>query len=398
MKQLKGKKIILGVTGSIAAYKVYELIKLLKEAEATVYPILTQAATNFITPLTVQVVSQNKPYIDMFENPLIHTKLTEEAHLFLVAPATANLINKYASGIADDLLTTCLLAFQGPVIIAPAMNSRMYVSSQVQRSIQYLKSVGVKFVEPEIGLLACGQEGIGRLAKVETIYEAVVSELTEKDLKDEHFLITAGPTREYIDTIRFITNKSSGKMGYALAKVAKRRGAKVTLISGPTLLSFPQVDNFIKVETTTEMYEAVMDSTSSATVLVMAAAPLDFKPFETFKTKIEKSSITSIQLKLNPDILKEVSKLKKRPFTVGFAAEYGLNIERAKRKLNEKGLDMIVLNDISKENAGFNSDTNEGIIIFKKHNRYHQEKIPLMHKEEFASLILTKIKEQKVGF
>ncbi|MCS7203436.1 MAG: bifunctional phosphopantothenoylcysteine decarboxylase/phosphopantothenate--cysteine ligase CoaBC [Thermodesulfovibrio sp.] len=395
MRELKDKKIILGITGSIAAYKVFELIKLLKNSEAKVFPILTQAATKFITPLTVEVIAQTKVYIDIFEEPLLHTKLTKEAHLFLVAPATANLINKYATGIADDLLTTSLLTFRGPVIIAPAMNSRMYESQQVQKNIQYLKSIGIKFIEPEVGALACGEEGVGRLAKVERIFEAVVSEFTEKDLKNEHIVVTAGPTREYIDSIRFITNKSSGKMGYALAKIAKRRGAKVILVSGPSSIEHPAVDSFIEVETTSQMLDAVMGNIDEATVLIMAAAPLDFKPREKFEKKIDKSSINSIPIKLNPDILKEVSKLKKRPFTVGFAAEDGLNIERAKRKLNEKKLDMIVLNDIA---TGFNSDTNEGVIIFKRNDKYFEEKIPLVSKEEFSSLILTKVLELKVGF
>jgi len=394
---LKNKKIILGITGSIAAYKIYELIKLLKDAEADIFPVMTEKAPYFVTPLSIEISCGNKVLIDMFEEPLSHIELAKKADIFLVAPATANLINKYASGIADDLLTTTLLAFKGHVIIAPAMNWRMYQSPQVQKSIEYLKNLGVKFVGPEEGLLACGEEGAGRLASINKIFESVVSAITEKDLEKEHIIITAGPTRQYIDTIRFITNKSSGKMGYALAKIAKRKGAYVTLISGPSTIEPPEVDRFIRVETTSEMLNQVMGNINKATTLLMAAAPLDFEPKKIFKTKIEKKSIKSIPLKLCPDILIEVSKLKKKPFTVGFAAEAGLNTERAKIKLREKSLDMIILNDIMQKDRGMESDTNEVLIIYKKGNKFFEEKTPLMSKEEIASIILSKIREIKLG-
>ncbi|MGC8938714.1 MAG: bifunctional phosphopantothenoylcysteine decarboxylase/phosphopantothenate--cysteine ligase CoaBC, partial [Thermodesulfovibrio sp.] len=329
---LKNKKILIGITGSIAAYKVFEIIKLLKEAGAEVFPVMTEKATYFVTPLSIEISCGNRVLIDMFQEPLSHIELAKKCDLFLIAPATANLINKYACGIADDLLTTTLLAFRGPVIIAPAMNWRMYQAAQVQKSIDYLKSIGVEFIGPEQGSLACGEEGTGRLVRAEKIFEAVVSALTEKDLKGQHVLVTAGPTRGYLDVIRFITNRSSGKMGYALAKVAKRRGAKVTLISGPSNIEPPEVDKFFKVETTEEMLEKVMESINSATILLMAAAPIDFEPEKIFNTKIEKNSINSISLRLCPDILKEISKLKKKPFTIGFSAEAGLNTERAKMK------------------------------------------------------------------
>lgn len=394
---LKNRKILIGITGSIAAYKVYEVIKLLKDAGAEIFPVMTEKATYFVTPLSVEISCGNKVLIDMFEEPLSHIELAKKCDVFLIAPATANLINKYAHGIADDLLTTTLLAFRGPVIIAPAMNWRMYEAPQVQKSIDYLKSIGVEFIGPEGGLLACGEEGTGRLARADKIFEAVVSALTEKDLKGEHVLVTAGPTRGYIDAIRFITNKSSGKMGYALAKIAKRRGASVTLISGPSNIEPPEVDKFITVQTTSQMLDKVMENINSSTILLMAAAPIDFEPKEFFDTKIDKKSIKSISLKLCPDILKEISKLKKKPFTAGFAAEAGLNIERAKTKLKEKALDMIVLNDIMQKNTGMESDTNEVVIIYKKRNKFFEEKTPLLSKEEIADIILSKIREIKLG-
>lgn len=392
---LKNKKIVLGITGSIAAYKIFELIKFLKNSGAFIFPVITQNATYFVTPLSIEIACGNKVLIDMFDSPMSHIDLAKNSDLFVIAPATANFINKYASGIADDLLTTTILAFKGPVVIAPAMNWRMYESPQVQKNIKYLKELGVNFVEPEEGCLACGEEGKGRLAEVNKIFDAIISALTEKDLITENILVTAGPTRQYIDPIRFITNKSSGKMGYAIAKVAKIRGASTTLISGPSNLSPPQVDRFISVETTSDMLQAVMENINEITTLIMSAAPLDFEPEMFFETKIDKESIKSISLKLCPDILKEISKLKNRPFTVGFSAEWGFNINRAKKKLLEKNLDMIVLNDITGKHGGMASDENQVVIIYKKKNRFYQYKTPLLPKEDVASIILSKIKELK---
>jgi len=394
---LKNKKVIVGITGSIAAYKIYELIKLLKDAGAEIYPVMTKNASYFVTPLSIEIVSGNRVLMNMFEEPLSHIELAKSCDIFTVVPATANLINKYASGIADDLLTTTLIAFRGPVIIAPAMNWRMYESPQVQKSIEYLNSLGVKFMGPERGLLACGEEGLGRLVSINKIFEAIISSLTEKDLKEEHVLITAGPTRQYLDPIRYITNKSSGKMGYALAKIAKRRGAKVTLISGPSNLQPPEVDSFIPIQTTQEMLEAVMKHINRASILLMAAAPLDFEPEITYATKIDKHSIKSIPLKLCPDILKKVSMLKERPFTVGFAAEAGLNVDRAKLKFQDKRLDMIVLNDIMQQDRGMESDANEVMLIYKKRNNFFEEQTSLLSKDEIASIILSKILELKLA-
>jgi len=394
---LKSKKILLGITGSIAAYKVYEIIKLLKEAEAEIFPVMTKKATYFVTPMSVEISCGNKVLIDLFDEPLSHIEIAKKCNLALIAPATANFINKYACGIADDLLTTILLAFRGPVIIAPAMNWRMYESPQVNKSIEYLKSIGVNFIGPEKGFLACKEEGTGRLSSADKIFEFLLSLLTEKDLKDEHILVTAGPTLGYIDAIRFITNKSSGKMGYALAKIAKRRGAKVTIISGPSNIEPPEVDSFVSVKTTKEMLDRVIENINSASILLMAAAPIDFEPKTFFNTKIDKKSIDSIPLKLCPDILKEVSKLKKKPFTVGFSAEAGLNSKRAKTKFKEKSLDMIILNDIMQKDRGMQADKNEVVIIYKKGNKFFEEKTPLLSKDEIANIILSKIKEIKIG-
>lgn len=393
---LKDKKIILGITGSIAAYKIFELIKYFNDAGAFILPVMTQSATHFVTPLSIEIACGNKVLVDMFESPMSHIELAKKADLFLVAPATANFINKYAAGIADDLLTTTILAYRGPVIIAPAMNWRMYESPQVQRSISYLRGIGVSFVEPEVGSLACGEEGKGRLAEVRKIYEIAVNALTEKDLQDEKILITAGPTRQYIDPIRYITNKSSGRMGYALAKIAKRRGANVTLISGPVNLSPPQLERLIIVETTSDMLKAVLDNIEDKDTLIMAAAPLDFEPEEIFTTKLDKNSIKSIPLKLCPDILKEVAKTNKKIFKVGFSAEWGFNVDRAKRKLEEKTLQLIVLNDITGNNGGMCSDYNKIIMIYKKGEDFYQEETPLLTKEEIAHIILSKIRELKL--
>ncbi len=393
---LKDKKIVLGITGSIAAYRVFELIKLLKNAGACVFPVLTKNAQYFVTPLSIEIACENKVLCDMFESPMAHIELARSADLFAIVPATANYINKYAYGIADDLITTASLAFRGPVVIAPAMNWRMYESHQVQRSIENLKNIGVHFVEPDEGSLACGEEGKGRLASPSKIFETIVSALTEKDLKGERIIVTAGPTRHYIDSIRFITNKSSGKMGYALALAAARRGAEVTLISGPTNITPPYVGKFTQVETTQEMLKSVIDESPSASILIMAAAPLDFEPSPYFDTKVDKTLLKSISLKLCPDILKETAKIKNRPFTVGFAAEAGLNIERAKQKFKEKSLHMIVLNDVTGKEGGMGADNNQIIMLYKRKNKFHMEKTNFLSKEEIANIILSKIKELRV--
>jgi phosphopantothenoylcysteine decarboxylase / phosphopantothenate---cysteine ligase len=386
---LKGKSIIVGVTGSVAAYKVIDLVKGLRCEGAAVNVIMTKASQRFITPLSMQIASQNTVYTDMFEHPLSHISLPAGADLMIVAPASANCIGKYASAIADDMLSTTLLAYNGPIILAPAMNWRMYENPILQKQLDYLVSLGVKTVGPEKGSLACGEEGIGRLAEVDRIMESVHSSVTPQDLKGEHVLVTAGPTREHLDPVRFLSNRSSGKMGYALARIAKRRGAEVTLISGPVSLKPPPDINVIGIETSLEMHKAVMENIGESTIFVMCAAVSDFSAGKVRDTKIEKTESLSLNLKKNPDILAETSALEKRPFTVGFAAETGDLIDRARKKLAGKKADMIVFNNVSKKGSGFDVDTNEVTIV----DSDGEKALSLMAKIEVASSIFDRIIE-----
>lgn len=387
---LKGKSILVGITGSVAAYKAIDLIKGLKNEGASVSVIMTEASKHFITPMSVEIACSPGPVVtDMFETRLAHIDRPKNAELFIVAPATANTISKYANGIADNLLNAALLAFTGKVIVAPAMNWRMWQNTLFQRSLQRLVSVGVKIVDPETGSLACGEEGIGRMAGIEKIIEAARAAFTPQDLAGEHILVTAGPTREYIDPVRFMSNKSSGKMGYALAKTAKRRGADVTLISGPVSLKHPLDVKVIGVETASQMRQAVMEKIGQSSIFIMCAAVADFGPEKVEERKIEKSERLSLNLKINPDILLETSTLGKRPFTVGFAAETGERIDRARAKLVGKKADMIVFNDVSKKGAGFDVDTNEVTIIDSE----GENALPNMTKDEVAAAILDRIVE-----
>jgi len=388
---LKGRKILIGITGSVAAYKAIELIKELKKEGATVKALMTESSKRFVTPLSIEIATENEVFCDMFQLPFSHIDLVKEVDLFIVAPATANIIGKYANGIADDLLSTSLLAFNGRPIFVPAMNWRMYENPVVQKNIQHLSAMGVKFVGPERGKLACGEEGIGRMAKIESIVESIKTAFTEQDLSGECVLVTAGPTREYIDPIRYISNRSSGKMGYAIAKVAKRRGAEVTLISGPVSLPYPEGIEVIRVESAEQMREAVLDNVSISTIFIMAAAVSDFAPAETKSTKIEKKYSLSIEVLKTPDILEEAAKFKNRPFIVGFSAETGNRIDRARKKLKSKNVDMIVFNDVSKSSSGFDVDTNEVVLI----DRESEIKLPLMTKEEIAYILLDRIIELK---
>lgn len=388
---LKDKSILLGITGSVAAYKSIELIKSLRHEGASVNVIMTDASKNFITPLSIELACNSKVYSDLFDLPLAHISLSAEADLFIIAPATANIIGKYANGIADDLLSTALLTFNGTVIMAPAMNWRMYENPIFQRNLQYLVSQGIKTVGPERGSLACGEEGIGRMADIEDIMETVRTVLSKKDLTGENILVTAGPTREYIDPIRYISNRSSGKMGYAIAKIARRRGADVTLISGPVSVKPPTGVEVINVETAREMHAAVMDNISMSSIFIMAAAVSDFMPSETKGSKIDKKEHLSLNLVKTIDILEEARRFKNKPFIVGFAAETGQRLDRARRKLIDKDIDMIVFNDVSKAGSGFDVDTNEVVIIDRK----IEKKLPLMSKDDVAMALFDRIKELK---
>lgn len=390
--KLKNKSVLLGVSGGVAAYKAVELVRRLKDEGASVTVIMTGAAANFITPLSLEVASQNRVYSSLFDAPMAHIDLPAKADVFVIAPATANIIAKLAHGIADDLLSTCFLSYQGSMVLAPSMNWKMYENRIFQENLQKIKSLGVLQVGPETGSLACGEEGPGRLSDIQDIVEAVKSAVTGKDLSEEKIVVTAGPTREYIDPVRFISNRSSGKMGYALAKAARDRGAEVTLISGPSSLQRPFGLKFVQVETSEEMLNAVEKETSEdTTVLIMSAAVADFKPQEKSSTKIEKSESMALKLFKADDIISHITCRGKRPFVIGFAAEAGDNIDRAEKKLQKKNMDMIVFNNVSEPGAGFEVDTNSVVIIDKKGNTV----TGLLSKDSVADIVLDRLIENK---
>jgi phosphopantothenoylcysteine decarboxylase/phosphopantothenate--cysteine ligase len=385
---LNGKKILLGVTGSIAAYKSLEVIRRLTDENAHVTVVMTESACRFVSPLSFEMISGQPVHRDLFKGYFSHISLAKESHVFLVAPATANTINKFACGIADNLLGTLWLAYEGPSVMAPAMNERMYKNSTVQKNIRELAKNGVTFVGPAKGDLACREKGIGRMAEVTDIIEAVKDSLSQKDLQGHRILVTAGPTREALDPVRYISNRSSGKMGYAIAEAAYRRGANVTLISGPTSIKAPRGITFIPVEKTAEMQKAVVDNFQKSTSAIMVAAVCDFTPSIEAKTKIDKQNGYALKLKKTPDILSELGKKKGKRMLVGFAAETDNDIQKAKKKLRGKNLDMLVFNNISREGAGFDIDTN--IVSLITGNGKISD-LPLMKKEEIAGAILDRI-------
>lgn len=381
---LKKKKILLGVTGSIAVYKSVDLVRRLTERGASVHVIMTEASRKFVTPLTFEVVSGNTVFTDTFQDPLSHISLTSDADLLVVAPATANILGKFAGGIADDMLSTCFLSYRGTTVIAPAMNWRMYEHPVLCRNLGYLASLGVIQVGPEKGSLACGDEAVGRMSDVTDIVEVISSAVTRKDLAGKKIVITAGPTREYMDPVRFLSNRSSGKMGYAVARAALRRGAEVVLISGPSALKAPYGCSFVAVETAGEMRDAVKRDLKGSDAVIMAAAVADFSPGDRKDRKIDKSGGLALKLGATPDILSEIGSLKKRPFLVGFAAETGADTRRARKKLLGKGADMMVFNDVLSPGSGFDVDTNQVTLIRKD----GEDSFPLMSKDEVADLLL----------
>ncbi|HXX57066.1 MAG TPA: bifunctional phosphopantothenoylcysteine decarboxylase/phosphopantothenate--cysteine ligase CoaBC [Thermodesulfovibrionales bacterium] len=385
---LKSRKILLGLTGSVAVYKAVELARRLTEEGAAVHVVMTSAAKNFITPLSLEVSSQNRVHSDLYVDPMSHISLTADADLFVVAPATANSIGKFAQGIADDLLSTCMLSFKGPVVIAPAMNWRMYENPIFRKNLDYLLSRGFLQVGPERGILACGEEAVGRMAEVPEIIETIKSALSRQDLSGKRFVVTSGPTREYVDPVRFISNRSSGKMGYAVARAAARRGAKVTLISGPTQIKPPASAEVIFVETAAELREAVLGNLR-CDVLVMAAAVADFAPIRRRDTKIEKSDGLKLELRRTPDILSELGAMRRKPLLVGFSAETGPHVKRAENKGRKKGVDIMVFNNVLSTGSGFDVDTNEITIIGKE----GMTSLPLMTKDEAADALLDRISD-----
>ena len=390
---LAGKKIILGVTGSIAAYKAVFLLRRLIEEGADVTVVMTRYATNFVAPLTFQVLSKKPVYSGMFDpdqgKDIIHLYLNRGADVILVAPATANIIGKMANGIADDLLSTMLIAARCPVILAPAMDYEMYENPVVQKNISYLRNLKIDFVGPETGLLASGDTGPGRMSEPDDIITFLEGKLGVKgDLSGHTVLITAGPTREAIDPVRYISSRSSGKMGYAIAEAAKSRGARVILITGPASLTIPQGIEAINVITAEEMLDAVMNRLSDSTVLIMTAAVSDFRPAEKAISKIKKGEAINLKLIKTPDILEEVCKKKGNQFVVGFAAETEDLITNAKEKLRIKHLDMIVANNVSLPGAGFEKDTNIVTLIDKEGKI---KEYPEMPKSDVADMILDNV-------
>ncbi|MFH1562914.1 MAG: bifunctional phosphopantothenoylcysteine decarboxylase/phosphopantothenate--cysteine ligase CoaBC [Nitrospirota bacterium] len=394
----KGKNIVLGITGSIAAYKSAELTSQLVKCGANVTIIMTKSATRFISPLTLATLSKNKVMTDLFEMPasyeVEHINLADKVDILLIAPATANIIGKIAAGIADDFLTTFALACPSPMVIAPAMNERMFLNPILAENIKKLKTRGVHFVEPEVGNLACGEKGIGRLAGIAQIMAAVESILKPvTPLKGKKILVTAGGTQEPIDPVRYIGNRSSGKMGYALAGVAKEFGAEVTLISAPTQLEPPTGVQTIFVETASQMRDEVLKAFPIVDIVISAAAVADFSPKEFKPQKIKKTTLPLVlELDKTPDILAELGQKKQDKILVGFAAESeNLNeaslISNAKAKLKEKNLDLIVANDIK---TAFGKDTTQVVIITKDGGC---EELPLLPKKEVAVRILNKVNE-----
>lgn len=397
MEILPGKTIVVGVSGGIAAYKVPELVRQLRKAGAHVQVIMTRNAQEFVTPLTFQTVS-NVPVITEMFTPLMttevaHISLADKADLMVIAPATANVIAKLACGLADDFLSTTVLATRSPVLVAPAMNVNMYMNSATQENIHTLEKRGFTLVGPEKGELACGWEGVGRMAEVDTIFHSITTILAPKDLKGEKILVTAGSTREPIDPVRFISNRSSGKMGYALAQAAQLRGAEVTLITGPTNIAPPAEVVTIPVQTASQMFEETIKRYKAMDTVIMAAAVSDFRPARISPKKIKKDqgSLTLSLIK-NPDILENMGREKGSTFLAGFAAETDDVLNNATKKVKAKSLDLMVANDVTKPGAGFECDTNIVTLLTPDGK---SEALPKLSKTQIAHKILDKIVEIK---
>jgi len=392
---LSGKRILLGVSGSIAAYKAVDLLRRLTEGGAEVRVAMTRHAAKFVSPLTFETLSRGPVLYDEFsgrgQGAIGHIEITEGLDLALVAPATANIISKIAAGIADDALTSALMALDCPLLLAPAMNDRMYRNPVLQRNITVLKACGVRFIEPGTGSLACGTMGQGRLADNDLILQELSALLAKKDLAGKTVLVTAGPTREFIDAVRFISNPSTGKMGYALATAARDRGAEVILISGPTQLPSPWGVTMVPVVSAEDMHRAVMEHLDRSHIVIMAAAVSDFKPLQTSDRKIKKEDASqTLQLARTEDILLELGKAGGKRLLIGFAAETDDIEQNALKKLNGKHLDMIVVNDLLRSGSGFGSDTNAVTIIDRSGKR---TELPTMPKTAIAASILTAINE-----
>jgi len=381
----------LGVTGGIAVYKAAEFVRLLVKAEANVHVVMTRHAEEFMMPLTFQTLSGNPVVTDAFalfeESQIGHVALADLAELIIILPATANIIGKIANGIADDFLSTMVMASRAPVLLAPSMNVNMWENPAFQKNMQTLIERGVHFVEPGTGELACHWYGKGRLAELEDVMEKAEDLFSPKDLKGERILITAGPTQEPIDPVRFITNLSSGKMGYALAKMARRRGAEVILITGPTSAALPRKDiEWVPVKTAEEMRKAVLAHWKPCSVVIKAAAVADYRPKDVHSKKIKKKDASlSLDMERTADILAEIGKKKEKRILIGFAAETDDLIANAKKKLQAKNLDLVIANDVA---VGFAGDTNQIKILFQTGEI---KDLPLMTKEEVSQVILDEL-------
>lgn len=385
-------RIVLGVTGGIAAYKTPELVRRLQDAGAEVRVIVTEAGAHFVSPLSLAVVSNHGVVTDQWKDTghggVDHIELARWAEILLIAPATANIIAKLAHGIADDQLSTYALAHRRPVVVAPAMNTQMLLHPTVGENLRKLQARGVDVIEPDAGLLACGDEGAGRMPDPPVLIERVRSHFGTRDLEGLNVLVTAGPTREAIDPVRYISNRSSGKMGYAIADAARRRGANVTLVSGPTMLTVPAGVTLRQVMTATEMRDAVLAAAPTQQIVIKAAAVADFAPVTVAETKIKKSTDGGglrLELKRNPDILAELSQMTPRPFIVAFAAETNDVTENAREKLRRKGADLIVANDVSNRSIGFDAENNEALVLGKDGS---ETRIPFASKRAVAERIL----------
>lgn len=393
---IKDKKIVLGVTGAISAYKALELTRLLVREGSVVWPVMTRAAREFITPLSLSTLARNPVYTDLFEltggGMISHIELAQTSDLIVVAPATADFIGKVSSGMADDLLTTMVMAATAPVLIAPSMNTVMWENPIVRSNVEKLKGLGYLFVGPDEGDLACGYRGKGRLSPVEEIMEAAVDALSTKDLKGEKVLVTAGPTREPIDPVRYVSNASSGRMGYAIARAAKRRGAEVVLVSGPSSVARPPGIAFVPVTTADEMHEACVSYYPQSTLVIMAAAVADYRPKKSYPTKVKKEAASlSVDMERTEDVLKYMGRKKKGgQFLVGFALETESLEENARKKLKDKNLDLVVAN----LPAGLDSETNQVTIINRDGD---MEVLPAMKKDEVADRILDNVVRLKRG-
>jgi len=394
---LKGKTIILGVSGGIAVYKAVELLRLLTKAGARVHVVMTRSACEFVTPLTFQTLSGQPVHTELFnlyqEQEIGHISLADRADLFILAPATANLIGKIAQGLADDLLTTTVMATKVPVLVVPAMNTNMYENPLYQRNEKILREVGYHLLEPVCGELACGWTGLGKMPDPQDIVAAAEGVLTTKDLTGCRIIVSAGPTREEIDPVRYLTNHSSGRMGYAIAAAAHRRGAAVTLVSGPGQLKPPVGVEVIAVVSAQQMRDAIISRFADAHVVIKAAAVADYRPVIRQQQKMKKKSAdVSLELEKTPDILAELGRLKDRQFLVGFAAETEKLLEHATQKLVSKNLDMIVANDVSAPGAGFDVDTN---IVRFLYRDGRVEDLELMSKTKVADQLLDRISDAR---